>query len=336
MRVAKLAATLAAALIAAPLVAQPQPVPRIDYAAERAAIARYQDADQRLQDVGWQLAAGNAPFCPRVVPSIGLQLQDMASYGAPAIAREALALKRDFAVETAARGSPAALSGAFTRNREIGSLERFDPNAWPAGAAMDWQRLLRAHDHVEAMLTEHGGIAITFADGEVVQITPVEVCATRFELMGEGKKAVADGSRVVIGIGFPAFSYDEPVFAGLVAHELAHNVLGHDAWLDRNGRSRKHVRLTEREADRLIPWLLANAGYDPQAGVAFMTQWGSRHDAGLRVRRGHEGWDERAKAIAAEVPAITALLAQAARADWGRHFRREIDPAAGLLRTPKR
>jgi F-type H+-transporting ATPase subunit b len=39
MRVAKLAATLAAALIAAPLVAQPQPVPRIDYAAERAAIA---------------------------------------------------------------------------------------------------------------------------------------------------------------------------------------------------------------------------------------------------------------------------------------------------------
>jgi hypothetical protein len=109
MRVAKLAATLAAALIAAPLVAQPQPVPRIDYAAERAAIARYQDADQRLQDVGWQLAAGNAPFCPRVVPSIGLQLQDMASYGAPAIAREALALKRDFAVETAARGSPAAL-----------------------------------------------------------------------------------------------------------------------------------------------------------------------------------------------------------------------------------
>ncbi len=336
MRAPLVAVAVAGVMLGAPLAAQPQPAPRIDYAAERAAIGRYQDADQRLQDVGWQLSVGNAPFCPRVVPSIGLQLQDMASYGAPAIARQALGLKRDIAVETAARGSPAALSGAFSRNREIVSLERFDPNEWPAGAAMDWQRLRRAHDHVEAMLTEHGGIAITFADGEAVRITPAQVCATRFELMGEGKKAVADGARVVIGIGFPAFAYDEPVFAGLVAHELAHNVLGHDAWLDRNGRSRKHVRLTEREADRLIPWLLANAGYDPQAGVTFMTQWGSRHDAGLRMRRGHEGWDERAEAIAAEVPSITSLLAQAGRADWARHFRREIDPAAGLLRTAKR
>ena len=61
----------------------------IDYAAERAAIGRYQDADQRLQDVGWHLARANAAFCPRVVPSIGLQLQDMASYGVPAIARAA-------------------------------------------------------------------------------------------------------------------------------------------------------------------------------------------------------------------------------------------------------
>jgi hypothetical protein len=154
---------------------------------------------------------------------------------------------------------------------------------------------------------------------------------------GDGGKAVADGQRVVIGIDFPAFAYPEDdVFAAVVAHELAHNVLEHDAWLDRNGRRRRHVRLTERAADRLMPWLLANAGYDPAAAVTFMTRWGSRHDAGLRVRRGHEGWDERAKAIAAEVPAITALLAQAARADWGRHFRREIDPAAGLLRTAKR
>lgn len=313
-------------LMAAPLAAQP-----VDYAAERAAIARFQDADQRLQDVGWQLARGNVGFCPKVVPSIGLQLQDMASYGAPAIARKALGLKGDFAVETVARGSPAAANGALARNREIVALERFDPNQWPAGAKMDWQRLVRAHDHIEAMLTEHGGIALGFADGSAVRLQPVEVCATRFELLGEGTKAVADGSRVVIGINFPAFAYDEPVFAALVAHELAHNVLGHDAWLDRNGRSRKHVRRTEREADRLIPWLLANAGYDPAAGVTFMQQWGSEHDAGLSLLRKHDGWDERAEFIAAELPIIADLMAREGRADWTVHFRREIDPEGGLL-----
>ncbi len=335
MRLPVLAALL---LAGAPLAAQDAPPARIDYAAERAAIARYQDADQRLQDVGWTLARGNAGFCPKVVPSIGLQLQDMASYGAPAVARRALGLKGDFAVQTAARGSPAALAGAFTRNREIALLERFDPNEWPAGAAMEWQRLVRAHDHIEAMLTEHGGIAIAFADGgSAARVQPAQVCATRFELMGDGGKAVADGARVVIGIGFPAFSYaEEPVFAAVVAHELAHNVLGHDAWLDRNGRQGKNVRRIEREADRLIPWLLANAGYDPEAAVTFMTRWGSKHDSGLRFRMGHDGWDERAEAIALEVAQVKDLMAREGRADWAAHFRREIDPAGGLLRKAGR
>ena len=330
-----LARMLGALLCAVPLLAQGEPAP-IDYTAERAAIGRFQDADQRLQDVGWQLARGNAGICPRTVPSVGLQLQDMASYGVPAIARRALGLTGDFAVQTAARGSPAALSGAFGRNREIVRLERFDPNLWPAGKAMDWQRLVTAHDHIDAMLAEHGGITVGFADGSAARLQPVEVCATRFELMGAGDKAVADGNRVVIGIEFPAFAYDEPVFAGVVAHELAHNVLGHDAWLDANGRSRKHVRRTEREADRLMPWLLANAGYDPAAARTFMTQWGSKHDAGLLMVRKHDGWDERAEFIAAELPLIASLMAREGRADWAVHFRREIDPAGGLARLRKR
>lgn len=328
-------AVMLAALLAAQPAPEPAPAP-IDYAAERAAIGQYQDFDQRLQDVGWRLAAANAPFCPKVVPAIGLQLQDAASYGAPAIARAALGLKRDFAVQTAARGSPAALSGAFTRNREIARLERFDPNLWPSTRAMDWERLVRAHDHIEAMLTEHGGIAITFADGEDVRLGPVPVCATRFELMGEGTRAVADGSRVVMGIHSPNFGFDEPLFAGAVAHELAHNVLRHDAWLDRNGRASRNVRRIEREADRLIPWLLANAGYDPAAATRFMTVWGKANDARLKLRRTHDGWDERAKLIAAEVAIVTDLMAREGRADWARHFQRAINPDGGLEPAVKR
>ncbi len=335
MHAVRLYLLAAAVLLTAPAAAAAQ-APPIDYAAERAAIGRYQDADQRLQDVGWQLARGNAGFCPKLVPSIGLQLQDMASYGAPAIARAALGLKRDFAVQTAARGSPAGLSGAFLRNTEVTALDQFDPNGWPAGGAMEWQRLVLAHDHIEALLTEHGGIAVSFANGGAVRVQPVEVCATRFELLGAGDTAVADGARVVIGIDFPAFAYDEPVFAGVVAHELAHNLLGHDAWLDRNGRSRQHVRRTEREADRLMPWLLANAGYDPAAAVTFMQQWGSRRDAGLLMWRKHDGWDERADFIAGELPMIGEAIARAGRADWSTHFRREIDPAGGLVPKRKR
>ncbi|AOL24992.1 hypothetical protein Ga0102493_11865 [Erythrobacter litoralis] len=326
MRGIVLAALLAGwAGLATPLAAEPD-IGGVDLDAERAAIARFQDADQRLQDVGWTIIRGNAEFCPRVIPSIGLQLQDLASYGSPKIARAALGFEGDFAVETAARGSPAALSGEFARNREIVALERFDPNEWPSGSRKDWRRLKRAHDHVDAMLAEHGGITVRFADGGEARVTPVDVCATRFELMGGGRRAVADGERVVIGIEFPAFSYEEAVFAGVVAHELAHNFLAHSEWLDRNKRKRRHVRRTEREADRLMPWLLANAGYDPEAAIRFMETWGRKHDGGLFRARTHDGWDERAEVIAAEIPLIRELMAREGKADWSAHFKRGIDP----------
>ena len=133
---------------------------------------------------------------------------------------------------------------------------------------------------------------------------------------------------MIFGIDSPAYAYDEPVFAALLAHELAHNVLGHDAWLDRHGRKPKNVRLIEREADRLVPWLLANAGHDPAAGEAFMRQWGKAYDAGLKLRRTHDGWDERAEHMAAEVPLVRAAMAAEGKADWARHFRREIDTSS--------
>ena len=302
----------------------------IDLDEERAAIGEFQNTDQILQDVGWKLVRGNAPFCKRVIPSVGLQLQDTASYGRPDIARAALRLTGAFAVQTAARGSPAALSGVFTRNREVTRIAQFDPNGWHAGPRSDWQRLARAHDTIDAALVENGAIAVTFANGARHSLTPVPVCETRFALLGGSGRAVADGKRVVIGQRFPAFAYEEEVFAGVVAHELAHNLLGHTEWLDRNGRGRRKVRRTEREADRLMPWLLANAGYDPMGAYLFMTRWGKKHGLGIFRKRTHDGWDERAEFIAAEIPIVKDLMEREGHADWSVHFRREIDPDLGL------
>ena len=302
------------------------PAHGLNLAEERAAIERFQAADQRLQDVGWRLARTNARFCDRVAYSVGLQLQDLASYGAPEIARAALQLDGNFAVQTAARGSPAARHGAFATNREIVGLGRSNPNAWHARRKLDWRRLTRAHDHLAAILNENGRIALRFADGERAELEPEPVCATRFELAGEGNGAVANGTRVVVGIEFEGFEYEEAQFAGVVAHELAHNVLAHSAWLDRNGRGRRNVRRTEREADRLMPWLLANAGYDPSAAVRFMENWGPGNDGWIFRNRSHDGWDERAEFIAAEIPKIREVMERTGEADWSRYFQREIDP----------
>ena len=100
-------------------------------------------------------------------------------------------------------------------------------------------------------------------------------------------------------------------------------------------RKRRAVRLTEREADRLMPWLLANAGYDPGAAHRFMVRWGKKHDPGVFRKRTHDGWDERAEFIAAEIPLVERLLKSEGHADWSRHFWREIDPDQGLDTGPR-
>jgi hypothetical protein len=196
---------------------------------------------------------------------------------------------------------------------------------------MDWDRLAHAHDRIDRALADQGSVTFRFADGASATVEPVPACATRFELLGDSKTAVADGGRVVIGSRFPAFDWTEDdEFAGVVAHELAHNLLGHRAWLQRNRKVSGRTKLTEREADRLMPWLLANAGYDPAAAHRFMLRWGKKHDLGLMRSWSYEGWDERAEHIAAELPIIARLLEREGRADWSRHFRREIDPERGL------
>lgn len=325
MRIAgalKLALALAGALFAMPAQAERE----INLDAERAAIERFQTLDQKLQDVGWKLVRGNVDFCPRRILSIGLQLQDLVSYGDPDIARAALQLGGDFAVQTAARGSPAALSGAFPRNREVSHIGVLNPNTWPAEGRSHWERLTFVHDFIDLELERTGEMTFRFPVGEDVTVSAVPVCATRFELSGDGKGAVADGNRVVVGAQFPGFAYTEEVFAGAVAHELAHNLLGHRAWLAENGRKRRNVRRAEREADRLMPWIMANAGYDPASAADFMRTWGPKHDGGLFRSRTHDGWDERVEFIEAEIPHIRALLAETGKADWSTHFRRDIVP----------
>ena len=321
------------AVAAAALAAQAAPSaanhPAIDAQTKaRSALDRFHALDQKLQNVGWRLARGNADYCPKTIPSIGLQLQDMATFSQPALVRKAIGIERDFAVQTVAARSPAANAGGLMFGREIARLNDQAINEWPAEDRSHWQRLTRAHDFIDQALTRDGRVFVALASGGDLLIKPVIVCATRFELDAGSKRALAEGSRVVIGSKFVGFTYPEEEFAAAIAHELAHNVLAHRAWLDANGRKRKDVRLTEREADRLMPWLLANAGYDPRAAYRFMTRWGPRHDDGIFRARTHDGWDKRAEFIMAEIEQIEALKASSPDvegADWRTHFRREID-----------
>lgn len=318
-----LAASVAAAALAgsAPLAAQASesqsPAPLSD-------LADLQARDARLFAVGWRLVIGNAAFCDGTAPAIGMLLHDAAAYSDPEEVRSELGLTRDIGVQAVAPGSPAAAAG-IAANDTLHSLAGRDLERGFPRSDPEWQRLVDVKDALDSALAG-GTVALEWsrsgAPPTVATIAGIPACASRFEVLAGGSGAVADGARVLLGRNFPGFAYPEDEFAAGVAHELAHNLLRHRALLEPLGRPRKLVRLTERDADRLMPWLLANAGYDPHAAARFMRRWGPSHGGGLLRKRTHDGWDERAEFIEAEIAAVERLMAQEGTADWSRHFTR--------------
>ncbi|WP_133366262.1 hypothetical protein [Qipengyuania sediminis] len=314
MKLAALA--LAALVLSRPVAAAPH---------EDLALVRLQQRDGQLFAVGWRLVTANAPFCADAAPALGLSVLDAAAFADPAAVRRQLGLRGDLAIGAIAQGSPAAQAGLRLNDTLLAlnadALETRFPRRKPF-----WQRLVTltaALDQAAARGPVTLEIASAGAAPRRATLTPVPACPTRFEVLDSGGKALAEGTRVIFGRDFPGFAYPEAEFAAAVAHELAHNLLRHRAALDTAGRSLGNVRVTEREADRLMPWLLANAGYDPQAALSFMQRWGPRHGGGLFRKRTHEGWDERAEAIRAELELVEKALAAEGKADWARHFRRK-------------
>lgn len=290
-------------------------------AEDRAALQSLRADDARLQAIGWNLATGNASFCD-ARPAIGLLVQDMANFSDPAGVRAAAGIAGDVAAQAVVPGSPAALAG-IEAGDEIVSIDGRAMADLPPVKPGDWRRLYGLFDAVDAALDRGGSVQIGWRDAEGMHeasIAGVPACRTRFELLDGSANAVAEGKRVVIGRKFAGFGYPDDLFAAAVAHEVAHNLLAHRAWLNSTGRTRANIRTTEDEADRLTPWLLANAGYDPKSAVRLFERWGPKNGGGLFRSRNHAGWHERAIAIAAEIGRMTPLRDAGGRANWREHF----------------
>ena len=286
------------------------------------ALQQLQTLDARVQTIGWQLVRGNAPFCRETAPGIGLLLQDLAGYADPAPLRAALNASNDIAIQAVAAGAPAARAG-LAPNDPLSAVAGQDIAALPRVRPGDYARLAGLHDRVDAALRETGRVEL-IRYGRTLTIVGEPVCITRFELLASGTKAAADGRRVVIGRKLVETFPDDELAAAL-AHELAHNVLGHRARLDASGRTWSKVKVTEREADRLSVWLLANAGYEPEAALRFFARWGPMTDLGPLSSPDHDRWKTRVRKITAEIAAMRAAMAKDAggAANWARDFSAE-------------
>ena len=285
-------------------------------------LAVFQEREGQLFDTGWQLARANRAFCARRAPSIGLLIHDASNYARSDEVRRALSLEGDIGVQAVATGSPAAAAGVQV-NRTILALD---------GTALE-ERFAPTRPSVDRTLRIEKALALSLDDGVIdlqlsgpvgeVSLHGVETCAATFRLE-PGQRAYAGDETVYFGDGFMAFGLAQDAFAAAVAHELAHVVLAHPARKLAEDWGMGETRASERVADRMMPWLLFNAGYDPQGAAQFMRTWGPRHSGGLLRKRTHDGWDERLQMIEEEIAILEAQVArnrwQPGEADWASRF----------------
>lgn len=304
-------------LVAAPGVATPQ-----QDSVERTARDALRAPDVRIAAVGYRLATANPDWCAEQAWLPGFVLHDLSQYDA-AVRPEAIrlfGLDAGPAVLVTIAGGPAEQAGLRTED----VLLALDGMPLPAGTLGRngsfgrMERILAAVD--QAFADGRAELAVRRgAERLTLTVAARRGCATRFQLVPGGRmNAQADGIYVQVTAALADYAQDEGELAAVLAHEFAHNVLGHRVRLNQAGvqrglfanfgRNATQIRATEVEADRLSVWLMARAGYDPRAAVRFWSRFGRR---GLNFLGSptHPNWRLRVQSLEAEIAKIEAARA---------------------------
>jgi Zn-dependent protease with chaperone function len=279
------------------------------------------EVDARVAAVGFRLADQGRARCPMLVPAVGLVLQHLVQFEPAdrASVVAALPLGRGPGVIALVPGGPAEAAGI----RAGDVLLAIDGAALPAesglAGAFDAARAHARADAIDDLFSPVGHpLAIDLLrDGATVRVslTPRPVCPSRVRLArSDQRNGYADGRHVFLTTGLLERLRGDDELAFVIAHEMAHNVLGHAAvmrggdvrgGLGRTlGRSGRIVRDIERAADRLAGELMLDAGYDPVAGVGMLRRVGGT-DLGIALFASHAPVGERIaamRALVAETP----------------------------------
>lgn len=298
------------------LLAAAWPVSASQDAPEQALLAM-RALDRRVATVGHRLAVGNVDLCAASIWLPGFAVHDLSQYGAefrPAAIR-AFGLDAGPGVLALAAEGPAERAGLRADDILLG-LDGEPPPRGPPQRERSFDRmelilaaLDRAFDDGRADLEvgRRGG-------SQTIAVQAERGCASRFQLIpGQGLNARADGRYVQVTAAIAEYVQDDAELAAVLAHEFAHNVLGHRVRLDEAqvargffgnfGRNARRIRETEVEADRLSVYLLERAGYDPEAAVRFWSRFGRRGFNFLGSPT-HPNWRLRIRSFEAEIDVI--------------------------------
>lgn len=261
-------------------------------AAQQSAFRALADADLRVATAGNRLARGGTAFCPGQATSLGgLIIQDARQYTAStrADARAVLGVKDGPTIIEAVGSNASVLRGR--------AISRVGGETIATSASGAYADVGRAETLIEDGF-QRGPVTLTFDDGKSITLRATPGCKTRFQIVRGGLgRTQADGRYVQLSDGMLAFAKNDDEVAAVLAHELAHNILGHRV-------KKTPSKQAEYEADWLSIWLIARAGYDVDAIVPFWTRLGKRTDYGIFSDGTHPGWKRRSEWFAKGVAMV--------------------------------
>lgn len=267
------------------------------------AIARWlpgREADARVAAIAYRLATAGIARCPLPAPAAGIVLEHLGQFEIADRPHLALtqALDRGPEVVVVVRSAPADTADIWPGDVVLATDGAAIPDDAEANRPFDATRARVRSDRLADLVTGSAGVPHTVTllrRGEriTVRLDARPACPSRVHLArSDQRNAYADGRHVFLTTGLLALLSGDDQLAFVIAHEMAHNILGHAA-LQRAGAS---VRVEERDADRLGGELMLDAGYDPIVGVQALTKLGGL-DLGIRLFASHDSTPARIAAM---------------------------------------
>jgi hypothetical protein len=274
-----------------------------------------QALDTQMTRIAYRLTTANVPFCKAVQGHVGIALHTAGQYRDKG--REAFGFVYPVQVLAIAPGSPAAQSDVRLDDGVIGIDGAMMDGALGNGPGGQNRRggeqLTAVMDLMQrridiAFIEERPAQWQFWRDGQLmsVPLTPVAACRARWQIMaGNSDHAGTDGQIVTISVDIALLAIEaggDDGLAAVAAHELAHIMLEHRVYLGglesrlrtARGEEARALRKTltaaqkqaERDADLLSQWLLTNAGYASEPGLAFHKRLASRELFGYSPKHG--------------------------------------------------
>jgi membrane-associated protease RseP (regulator of RpoE activity) len=258
-------------------------------------LSEYQDFNLRLARVAAPLRLKNAKLCPKTRRDPGFTIHKLEDYPKPVqpMAEALLGVKSGGLYVRAVRPNTSAEKARIEPGDQIVAV---NGNPISSKDLMETYNRAVLRNGFESVLSK---VNIRTENGQefLARIRPDTACDIPSKVVfSNDVNGHTDGTDVLITSALMRSVPDDTNLALVIAHEMAHVIAGHTEMVP--------SQTLELEADRMALVLMARAGYDVEAAVAYWKTANHPHEGGTLAESSHPSTRERYENFRAELNRI--------------------------------